>query len=83
MKIEILGSNGDLKAFVDAVNEFIAGKNVIDIKYTSSFIVNKYGNYNVPESGFFADRALIMYEPDTTTLYADDRPVATIEEVCE
>lgn len=62
MKIKILGSNGDAEAFEAAVNEFIADKNIIDIKYTSSFIVNKYGNYNVPESGFFADRALIMYE---------------------
>ena len=80
MKIEILGSNGDLEAFVAAVNKFIAGKNVIDIKYTSSFIVNKYGNYNVPESGFFADRALIMYEPETTTLYADNQTVDVVEE---
>lgn len=44
MKVKIFGSAGDSLALEKEVNEFIKDKHVIDIKYTTTFVINKYGN---------------------------------------
>lgn len=43
MKVKIFGSAGDSLALEKEVNEFIKDKHVIDIKYTTTFVINKYG----------------------------------------
>lgn len=57
MKVKIFGSAGDSLALEKEVNEFIKDKHVIDIKYTTTFVINKYGNFGVPDGG----RALYIH----------------------
>lgn len=80
MKVKIFGSDGDSLALEKAVNEFIKDKDVVDIKYTTTFIINKYGNFGVPDGGIFIDRAMVMWEPKSTVLYADNKVVGFSEE---
>ena len=40
MKVKIFGSDGDSVALAKAVNEFIKDKDVVDIKYTTTFVVS-------------------------------------------
>ena len=75
MKVKIFGSAGDSLALEKEVNEFIKDKHVIDIKYTTTFVINKYGNFGVPDGGIFIDRTMVMWEPDSTVLYADGKMV--------
>ena len=75
MKVKIFGSAGDSLALEKEVNEFIKDKHVIDIKYTTTFVINKYGNFGVPDGGIFIDRSMVMWEPDSTVLYADGKMV--------
>lgn len=71
MKVKIFGSDGDSLALEKAVNEFIKDKDVVDIKYTTTFVINKYGNFGVPDGGIFIDRAMVIWNPDSSILYAD------------
>jgi len=80
MKVKIFGSDGDSLALEKAVNEFIKDKDVVDIKYTTTFVINKYGNFGVPDGGIFIDRAMVMWEPESTVLYADNKVVGFSEE---
>lgn len=75
MKVKIFRSDGDSVALAKAVNEFIKDKDVVDIKYTTTFVVNKYGDFGVPNSGIFIDRAMVMWNPDSNILYADGKMV--------
>lgn len=80
MKVKIFGSDGDSLAMEKAVNEFIKDKDVVDIKYTTTFVINKYGNFGVPDGGIFIDRAMVIWEPESTVLYADNKVVGFSEE---
>lgn len=80
MKVKIFGSDGDSLTLEKAVNEFIKDKDVVDIKYTTTFVINKYGNFGVPDGGIFIDRAMVMWEPESTVLYADNKVVGFSEE---
>jgi len=80
MKVKIFGSDGDSLALEKAVNEFIKDKDVVDIKYTTTFVINKYGNFGVPDGGIFIDRVMVMWEPKSTVLYADNKVVGFSEE---
>ena len=75
MKVKIFGSAGDSLALEKEVNEFIKDKHVIDIKYTTTFVINKYGNFGVPDGGIFIDRAMVRWNPDSNILYADGKMV--------
>lgn len=75
MQVKILGSNGDSLALEKAINEFIKDKAVVDIKYTTTFIINKYGNFGVPDGGIFIDRAMVMWNPDSSILCPDGKKV--------
>lgn len=79
MKVKIFGSDGDSVALAKAVNEFIKDKDVVDIKYTTTFVVNKYGDFGVPNGGIFIDRAMVMWEPEVNVLYADNKVVGVVE----
>lgn len=79
MKVKIFGSDGDSVALAKAVNEFIKDKDVVDIKYTTTFVVNKYGDFGVPNGGIFIDRAMVMWEPEVNVLYADNKEVGVVE----
>ena len=48
--------------FEDRINEFIAGKVVIDIKYSSGVLYERFNNYGSPTRIVPFDRALIIYE---------------------
>lgn len=80
MKVKIFGSDGDSLALEKAVNEFIKDKDVVNIKYTTTFVINKYGNFGVPDGGIFIDRVMVMWEPKSTVLYADNKVVGFSEE---
>lgn len=75
MKVKIFGSDGDSLALEKAVNAFIKDKDVVDIKYTTTFVINKYGNFGVPDGGIFIDRAMVIWNPDSNILYADGKMV--------
>ena len=60
MKVKIFKSN-DSKNLEDVINEFIRDKAVIDIKYQSMSIANRYNGHGVPVNVEIIDRALIMY----------------------
>ena len=79
MKVKIFSSDGDSLALAKAVNEFIKDKDVVDIKYTTTFVVNKYGDFGVPNGGIFIDRAMVMWEPEVNVLYADNKEVGVVE----
>lgn len=79
MKVKIFGSDGDSLALEKAVNEFIKDKDVVDIKYTTTFVINKYGNFGIPEGGIFIDRAMVIWEPEVNVLYADNKAVGVVE----
>jgi hypothetical protein len=79
MKVKIFSSDGNSVALAKAVNEFIKDKDVVDIKYTTTFVINKYGDFGVPESGIFVDRAMVMWEPEVNVLYADNEAVGVVE----
>lgn len=53
-KVEILSST-DAAELENNINEFIAGKNIIDIKYSPVFAINKI-------EAMIVDRVLIIYE---------------------
>lgn len=53
-KVTILSST-DASELENAINEFIAGKNLIDIKYNPVFAVNTF-------QAMIVDRVLIIYE---------------------
>lgn len=53
-KVEILTST-DVAKLEKAINEFIAGKNAIDIKYSPVFAANTF-------QAVIVDRVLIIYE---------------------
>lgn len=79
MKVKIFGSAGDSLTLEKEVNEFIKDKDVVDIKYTTTFVVNRYGNFGVPDGGIFIDRAMVMWNPNSTVLYADNKEVGVVE----
>lgn len=79
MRVKIFVSAGDSLALEKEINEFIKDKHVIDIKYTTTFIINKYGNFGVPDGGIFIDRAMVMWEPEVNVLYADNKAVGVVE----
>lgn len=62
MKIKIFASL-DAMGLERSVNEFIADKKVIDIKYQSFMIPTAYTG-NVPNNIEIADRVMIIYEED-------------------
>ena len=78
MKVKIFGSAGDSLALEKEVNEFIKDKHVIDIKYTTTFVINKYGNFGVPDGGIFIDRAMVLWEREVNVLYADNEAVGVV-----
>lgn len=53
-KIKILSSTNAYE-LENAINEFVAGKNLIDIKYSPVFAINKI-------EAIIVDRVLIIYE---------------------
>lgn len=53
-KVKILSST-DAAELENAINEFIAGKNLIDIKYSPVFAINRI-------EAIIVDRVLIIYE---------------------
>ena len=61
MKIKIFSASSNT-IVEESVNEFIKDKEVIDIKYTPSFIVNQYNDNGIPAGGAFIDRVMVMYE---------------------
>lgn len=61
MKIKIFSASNNT-IVEESVNEFIKDKEVIDIKYTPSFVVNGYNDDGIPVSGAFIDRVMVMYE---------------------
>lgn len=79
MRVKIFVSAGDSLALEKEINEFIKDKHVIDIKYTTTFIINKYGNFGVPDGGMFIDRAMVMWEPEVNVLYADNKAVGVVD----
>lgn len=38
-------------------------------------IINKYGNFGVPDGGIFIDRAMVIWNPNSNILYADGKTV--------
>lgn len=61
MKVKIISAR-DIDDFERSVNEFVKGKLVVDIKYSSYPVVSQYGSNNVPTRVDIWDRVLIMYE---------------------
>lgn len=60
MKIKIFCGN-DIGKLENAVNEFIAKKDVIDIKFTTAFVNEQYNDCGIPTKATFYDRILVMY----------------------
>ena len=61
MKVNIIASN-DGESLINAINEFIKDKIVIDIKYQAFPVITNYNDLGVPSRVTCADRALIMYK---------------------
>lgn len=62
MKAQVIRSN-DSESFHEQVNDFIAGKKVVDIKYIVTPVTTEYRG-GVPSSMAFYDSALILYVED-------------------
>lgn len=62
MKVRMISVVGDPVSFQTQLNEFIRGKIIIDIKYTSICAVTKYYFNGTPAEANIIDRALIVYE---------------------
>lgn len=61
MKIKIFCTN-DIGKLENAVNEFIAKKDVIDIKFTTAFVNEQYNGCGIPTRSTFYDRVMVMYD---------------------
>ena len=62
MRAQVIRSN-NVETFHEQINSFIAGKKVIDIKYTLVPVATEYKS-GVPSNIVFYDSALILYEGD-------------------
>ena len=63
-KIKIFGTTNS-KEFENIVNAFIEGKNIIDIKYQTTFVGTKFHEYTgAILEGAFVDRCMIIYEEE-------------------
>ena len=54
----------DPQAFQDELNDFIADKDVVDIKYSFHIFVSNYDKTRTPNQVTAADRALVIYTED-------------------
>lgn len=60
LKVKRIYACGD-EPFDERINEFIADKEVVDIKYQSGVVYDKFGN-GIPNRVRSFDRALIVYK---------------------
>lgn len=60
----LLIGDEDAVRFQNTLNNFIADKNVIDIKYTAFPIVTESYSNGAPKAVGAVDRALVIYEED-------------------
>lgn len=56
--------HNDINALVNAVNDFIKNKKVIDIQYQSMHAYTKFNGDAVPLASSIYDRVLIVYEEE-------------------
>ena len=73
-KVHVIATAGDAVGFQQQVNEFIADKKVIDIKYQPSLFSTEWHANGTPKNIHCNDRAMIIYE-------VDDTPCKNVEEV--
>ena len=62
-KVKILrGENGP--AFVNEVNEFVKGKNVVSITHAATYVNTVYNPSGTPITGTFYDSVMVVYKED-------------------
>jgi len=62
-KIKIFrGENGP--TFINEVNEFVKGKNIVDITHAVTYVNTVYNPSGTPITGTFYDSVMIVYKED-------------------